>query len=67
MGLRVMEEMQMARLIVQILDLLSCVRKKDYELVIEMKKENLVKGSVKTRQKERKTKGRSSLDEIQHL
>lgn len=62
-----MEEMQMARLIVQILDLLSCVRKKDYELVIEMKKENLVKGSVKTRQKERKTKGRSSLDEIQRL
>ena len=67
MGLRVMKEMQMARLIVQLLHLLPCGRKKDYGLKIEMKKENLVKGSVETWQEERKSKGRSSLDEIQRL
>ncbi len=77
-----MEEMEMAGLIVPILHLLPCVRKKDYGSGIEMKKENLVRGSVGERQKEReskgigsvgerqkerKIKGTSSLDEIQHL
>ena len=62
-----MEEMEMAKLIVQILHLLPCVRKKDYGLRIEMKKGILVRGSVEERQKERKSNGRSSLDGIQHL
>ena len=62
-----MEKMEMVRLIVQILHLLPFVRKIDYESGIEMKMENLVKSSVGERQKERKSKGTSSLDEIQHL
>ncbi len=81
MALRIMEEMEMARLIVQILYPLPCIRKKDYGSGIE-KKKNLVRGSVEERQKEgenkgignvgerqkeRKSKGTSSLDEIQHL
>ena len=80
MALLVME-MEMAGLIVQILHLLPCVRKKDYGSEIEMK-ENLVRGSVGERQKEReskgigsvgerqkerKSKGTSNLDEIQPL
>ena len=81
MALRIMEEMEMARLIVQILHPLPCIRTKDYGSGIE-KKENLVRGSVEERQKEgenkgignvgerqkeRKSKGMSILDEIQHL
>ena len=82
MAFHVRERMEMARLIVQILHLLPCVRKKDYRSGIQMKKENLVRGSIVERQKEGesketgsvgeqqkeiKSKGMSSLDEIQHL
>ena len=77
MALRVMEEREMAEPIVQILPLLPCVRKKGYKSGIEMKKGNRVRDSAGVRQeegeskgrvaKERKNKGISSLDEIQHL
>lgn len=65
--LRVIGEMEMARLIVQILHFLLCVHKKDYRLEKEIKKENLIRSSVEKRQEERKTKERNSLDEIQYL
>ena len=65
--LHVIEKMKITSLSVQILHLLTCVCKKDYRLGIEMKKENPVGGSVEERQKERKIKGRSSIDAIQHL
>ncbi len=82
MALHVIEEIQMAELIVQILSLLLCVRKKYYESGIEMKKENRVRssvgerrkegkskriGSVGEQQKEKKSKRASNLDEIQHF
>lgn len=67
MELRVIEEMEIASLIIQMLHLLTCVRKRDYRLGMEMKKENPVRGSVEERQEERECKDRSSLDEIQHL
>ncbi len=62
-----MEEMKIASLIVQIFYLLTCVRKKDYRLGIEIKKENPVGGNVEGRQEETKNKRRSSIDEIHHL
>ena len=45
--------------IVQTLQLLTCVHKKNHRLGIEMKKENLVRGSVEDRQGEGKSKGKS--------
>ena len=60
-----MEEMEMAGLIVQILHLLPCVRKKDYGSGVEMKKESLVRGSVGERQKERESEGIGSVGERQ--
>ncbi len=49
-----------------ILHLLSCVRKRDYGLRMEMKKENPVRGSVCRGMAGReKSKRRSSLEEIQ--
>lgn len=44
-----MDEMEMAKSIVQILHLLCCVRKKNYGLGIEMKKGILVRGSIEER------------------
>lgn len=47
MALHVMEEMEKAELIVQILPLIHSVcKKKDYKSGIEMKEENRVRGSV---------------------
>jgi len=66
-ALHVMEEKKMAELIVPILPLLLCVRKKGYESGIEMKMGNRVRDSAGVRQEEGKNKGISSLDEIQHL
>lgn len=65
--LRVLEEMEIASLIVQILHLFTCVRKRDYGLGMEIRKDNPVSGSVEERQEGRKIKRRSSLDKIQHL
>ena len=52
--LRIMEEMEIASLTVQILHLLTCIRNRDYGLGMEMTKENPVRGSVENRQEERK-------------
>lgn len=57
MTLHVMEEIEMVELIVQILPLLPCVRKKDYESGIEMKQEDRVRGSAGVRQEQGKSKG----------
>lgn len=53
--------------IIQIVHLLTCVRKRDYRLGMEIKKENTVRGSVEELQEEREIKERSNWDEIQHL
>ena len=75
--MHVMEEMEMAESIVQILPLLPCICKKGYGSGIKMRKVNRVRGNTGVREeegkskvmvaKERKNKGIRSLDEIQHL
>ena len=57
-----MEGMEVVSLIVQILQFLTCVRKRGYALGTEMKQENLVRGSAEKRQEKAKIKGSSSLD-----
>ena len=47
-------------------ELLTCVYKRDYGFGMKMKESNLVRGSVEEWQGEGKSKGGSSLDEIQH-
>lgn len=54
----------MVKLIIQILYLLSFVQKNYYKLQIEIKKENLVRKSIKKEQKKRKNQGKSSLAKI---
>lgn len=51
--LRVMEAMEIASLISQILHLLTCVRKRDYRLGMGMKKENPVRISVEEREQKK--------------
>lgn len=57
MTLLVMEKRKMAESIVQILQLLPYIRKKDYESGIKMKKGNQVRDSAGIQQEEGKSKG----------
>lgn len=51
-----MEKIEIVSLIAQILQLLTCVRKRDYGLGMEMRKKNLVSGSVDELQGEEKVR-----------